>query len=167
MKPLATLIVVLGLSACATADMGGAVQTASPSAPENLLLAREPGGAWTHAAPLSGLDGTPGAECATTSKGTACLLQGDAAAPDRGLATVRDGRCLARWGSGPGTRPGIVTLHRNAEAAPRAPRFERLYYPLNSGKPLDATSRLTDPAAFTRLCDQILQPDSLTTRVLD
>ncbi|TRW95468.1 hypothetical protein FNJ84_15885 [Paracoccus sp. M683] len=166
MKPLAALIVTLGLSACALTEPGGLASLPPLSDPESRLVARGPGGAWADAAPLAGLE-SAGAECATTSKGAACLLKGDAATPDRSLATAREGRCLARSGPGQGTTVTVVTLHRNASSSPRRPRFERLYYPVNSGAWPDVTSRLSDPAAFTRLCDQLLQPDTLATRIDD
>ncbi|WP_299907400.1 hypothetical protein [uncultured Paracoccus sp.] len=166
MKPLAALIIALGLSACSSTDSGGLLPMPPLSAPENQLLARNPGGAWADAAPLAGLQDA-GAACATTDKGSACLLQGDATQPNRNLATAREGRCLARWSGGPGTSAATVTLHRNAFPSQRAPLFERLYYLLNSGGPLDVTSRLTDPAGFTRLCDQLLRRDPLTTWVYD
>ena len=136
------------------------------SSPESKLQARGPGGAWVDDAPLVGLQ-SAGADCATTSAGSACLLTGDASAPNRNLATARDGRCLARWRDTPGTNVATVTLHRNAFPPPRAPRFERLYYPSNSGAEFDVSARMTDPEAFTRLCDQLLQSDALTTRVYD
>ena len=85
----------------------------------------------------------------------------------RNLATAREGRCLARWTTGTGTTVATVTLHRTGIPSQRSPRHERLYYLMNGGGFPDVTSRLTDPAAFTRLCDQLLQPDTLVTRVPD
>ena len=165
MKRLTALILAIGLSACGAAGPQGLIPSAPLSEPENRLLARSAGGAWADAAPLAGLQTSASADCATTSMGAACLLRGDGTGPDRNLATARDGRCLATWAGGTGTTVATVTLHRNAFPSQRSPRFERLYYLMNRGDFLDVTSRLTDPAAFTRLCDQLLQRDTLVKRV--
>lgn len=164
MKPLAALVMALGLSACAVSAPGGLVPAATLSDPESRLLARDSGGAWADPAPLSGLRAAGTAQCATTPKGSACLLQDEGTGTNRGLATAPKGRCLASWTVGAGTTVATVTLHRNAFPTPRGARYERLYYMLNSGGMLDVTSRLTDPAAFARLCDQLLQPDTLMKR---
>lgn len=167
MKRLTALILALGVSACGAAGPQGLIPSAPLSEPENRLLARSAGGAWADAAPLAGLQTSDAASCATTSAGSACVLRGDGSGSNRSLATAGEGRCLARWATGPGTSVATVTLHRNAFPTPRGARYERLYYLLNSGDLLDATSRLTDPAGFTRLCDQLLQPDTLVKRVHD
>lgn len=168
MKLPAILIAALGLSACTATGLELLAPPAPPSALESRFLARGTGGAWADATPLAEIQASGSARCATTSKGAACLLPGDETGPGSNLATARAGRCLARWsGDGTGTTVAIVTLHRSAFPTERSPRYERLYYLLNSEELHDPASRLTDPAGFTRLCDQLLQPDILPTRIRD
>lgn len=130
---------------------------------ERRLLARDPAGGWIDAAPLAGLLAKAPASCARTRDGTACAIAAPIARGGtyhRSLAATDDGRCVALWGGetlGGGTIPAVMTLHRRAGWT--AERFERLYFFLNSGRPLDATPRLTDPSRFARYCLTMLQPD--------
>ncbi|MFD1882201.1 hypothetical protein [Paracoccus pacificus] len=160
------LTFVLGLTACAESGPGVLFPNAAPDGPEALLLARTPGGAWADPAPLATLQASGSASCASTDKGTACVLRAAGTNGNQSLATARDGRCVANWGGGTnGTGVATVALHRNAFPTTRDPRRETLFYPLNSGRPLDATPRMADAAAFTRFCDQLLQPDRVMTQV--
>lgn len=166
MKHLSALACLIGLSACTVAGTDRLIPTAPMSTPETRLTARVDGGNWADAAPLAGLQATEGANCATTAKGTACLLPADDASPNRGLATADNGRCLARW-RGTENVSGTLTLYRNAFPTTHSPRRETLLYMMNSSDAFGIAQRLTDPAAFTRLCDQLLQPDVLTRKARD